>query len=425
MKIKEFKNKKVAILWFWLEGKSSLDFLLGLWVKDITILDKNEIKISFNNIKTISWEKYLDNLDKYDLIIKSPWISPYNPKIKAHKDKLTSQTKIFLENYTWKVIWITWTKGKTTISSLTYKVLKSAWYKVKLVWNIWKPVLDEIDLCNCHSELVSESLKSNKNKIYSDLQNIKKQEKYDFIIYELSSYMLEWFSPKLFIWVLNNIFPDHMNRHDNSFEIYKKAKKNILKNALNKIDWRKLKNTKVFKTRLMWEHNQRNINVIKKIINIIGVKKDIFLKIVKDFKPISHRLENIWVYKWITFIDDAISTTPESTIEAIKTFWKNIWTIFLWWEDRWYNFLELVKYLKKYNIKNIVLFPNSWEKIFKLLDNSFNVLKTTKMKKAVSFAFKNTKKWKICLLSNASPSYNLWENYKEKAKEFKKEINLL
>jgi len=408
MNISKLKNKNIAILWFGKEGKSILNFLLKLWIntENITILDEiattsiPSLNSNEREVKIISWENYLDNLSDFDIIFKSPWISPYNPKISQYKNKLSSSTQLFFDNYKARVIWISGTKGKSTISTLTYEILKAYWYKVKLVWNIWKPVLDEI--------------------------NILSWEEYDYIIYELSSYMLEWFSPELFIWVLNNIFPDHLDWHNN-FENYKKTKENILKNALNQVDWRILNKKTKFKTKLEWEHNKQNIAVVEEVCKIIWIKDfSRFENTLKNFKWLSHRLENIWTFSWITFIDDAISTTPESTIEAIKTFWEKIWTIFLWWTDRWYIFDELVKYLEKYNIKNIVLFPNSWYKILSILNkkknNEYSILETPSMKEAIKFAYKNTNIWKICLLSTASPSYSLWKNFEEKWKKFKSEI---
>ena len=77
-----------------------------------------------------------------------------------------------------------------------------------------------------------------------------------------------------------------------------------------------------------------------------------------------HRLEFVDELDGVKFYDDAISTTPESTIEAIKSL-KNIGTIFLGGEDRGYDFRELEKTLKDYKIKNIVLFPESGKRILK------------------------------------------------------------
>jgi len=113
-KLIRFKNKKIAILWFWKEGKSSLDFLLTLWMKNITVLDNNQLINTQEGINYILWKEYLNSLNKYDLILKSPWISPYNEKITPYESKIITQTQIFFDNYKWKVIWITWTKWKST-----------------------------------------------------------------------------------------------------------------------------------------------------------------------------------------------------------------------------------------------------------------------------------------------------------------------
>ena len=445
-KLKELKYHKIAILWYWKEGKSTLIFLLKLWFKNITILDKNTNIEKKDDINYQLWKTYLDNLCVFDLIFKSPWISPYNTEILPFKDKLTSQANIFFDNYNWKVIWITGTKGKSTTVTLTYKVLKEIWNNVKLVWNIWTPVLDEIDILNNKS--------------------------YDYIIYELSSYMLEMLKPKLYIWVLNNIYNCHLDWHDWK-ENYTNAKYNILKYSqyklanfelINNKEIKLLENIKFFWEKwnyyykkplfyineqhvfedkniaLQWEHNRKNISAVIWILNIIDNKNTlhnvkVLQKILSVFNWLPHRIEDIWTYNWITFIDDAIATTPESTIAAIKTFWEKIWTIFLWGQDSGFNFEILRKILEKYNIQNIVLFPDTWEKIFWDLSNynyetsfilkwkySPKIFKTKFMKSAIDFAYKNTSKWKICILSNAAPSFSLWTWYIQKGLEFQEEV---
>ncbi len=430
MNLNELINKKIAILWFGREGKSTLSFLQKIWCKDITILDKYPVDCKCEKVRSITWDNYLDNLDQYDYIIKSPWISPYVNWLIKYRDKLITQTEIFFRNYSWKVIWVTWTKGKSTTATLIYEVLKDIWYDVKLVWNIWKPVLDEIDIFSTKT--------------------------YDFVVFEMSSYMLDSFSPNLFAWILINLYKEHLDWHD-GFENYKDAKLNILKNAKYKfinndlkdlvtgtgiyffwknwnyiyknwsffIDWIEvLKNTD---SKLVWEHFLINTASILWLIDLfwkIDWKNYIknLQNVLRNFSPLPHRLQNIWTFNWITFIDDAISTTPESTIEAIKTYINDVETIFLWWTDRWYDFENLVEIIKNTWIKNIVLFPDTWNKIKLLLNNSFNILETKSMKDAVEFAYKYTSNWKVCLLSTASPSYSNWKNYEEKWDEFKKYI---
>lgn len=428
MNLEDLKNKKIAILGFWKEGKSTLSFLQKIGCKDITVLDK-----------AITWENYLDNIESYDIIFKSPWISPYTNNLIKYKSKIWSQTKLFFELYKWKIISVTQTKWKSTTATLVYELLKNAWYKVKLVWNIWNPVLDEIDLVNSNN--------------------------LDFVVYELSSYMLEDLdNHHSFISIFWNLFPDHLDWH-NWFENYKNAKLNITKNSDNLLIWENLSKelwlsklckerdiSKCYKTfwletsyyshintdffidfnkldvdivpLIPWKHNLSNICAILWVTDILKIDLNIFQKTINTFAWLPHRLENLWTYNWITFIDDAISTTPESTIEWIRSFNQKIWTILLWWSDRGYDFEALVQELDNYKIYNVVLFPDSWERIKKILNKKFNIFETKSMQEAVDFAFKNTKQWEICLLSTASPSYSLWKNFEAKWDDFKKNIIL-
>ena len=443
-KLKQYKDKKVAILWFWKEGKSSLDFLLRLWLNNITILDKSLNIDKKEGIIYDLWEEYLENLWEFDLIFKSPWITPYNKNIAPYKDKLTTQAQIFFDNYEWKIIWITWTKWKSTTSTLTYETLKQIWYNTKIVWNIWNPVLEEVDIIN--------------------------NESHDFIVYELSSYMLEWLKANLFIWIINNIYDCHLDWHlwrpnyeKAKFWVISNSKYKMvnyeLKNSLNNSDevrlfweaWDYSFNNWLFykgehvvmkdeNIALQWEHNRKNITVVIWILDIIEASKlekniKSLQKVLSIFTGLPHRIQNIWTYNWITFIDDAIATTPESTIAAIKTYEHNIWTILLWWQDSGFKFEKLRKTLEQYNIENIVLFPDTWEKIFWDLSNHnyetiFNlewkyspkILKTKSMESAIEFAYKNTSKWKICILSNAAPSFSLWSWYIEKWTKFQEAI---
>lgn len=427
-------QKNITILGYGREWDSTLRFLQKYWIQDkvISIRDKNHIEnIPDFHWQIISWNDYLSDLEKYDYIFFSPWISPYTNNLLHLKDKILTQTKLFFQNYVWKIISVTGTKWKSTTATLCYELLKNAWYNVKLVWNIWNPVLDEVNL---------------------------NQDNYDFVIYELSSYMLEFLdNHHSYISILLNIFSDHIDWHK-WFDNYKKAKLNILKNSQNILIWLDLykeikphllklqsltfgpewayyshiqndfliKQKKVdilINPQIPWNHNLNNFAWILWVCDIIWVDTKIFEHTINNFSWLPHRLQNIWTVNWIIFIDDAISTTPESTIEAIKSFENQIDTIFLGWTDRWYDFNQLVDILKQYNIRNIVLFPESSKRIKKLLDeNIFNILETDNMKDWVKFAFENTKKWKICLLSTASPSYSLWKNFEEKWDEFKKEV---
>lgn len=457
MSFEIFQNKKIAILWYGREGKSSLQFLLkiGISPKNITILDGAKkieglaanfeylnqtfgIDTEFN---LIFGDKYLDTLKTFDLIIKTPGISLYNSKIYPYRHKITSQAQLFFDRYQGKIIAVSGTKGKSTTATLIYETLKRAKKNVQLIGNIGKPVLD-----------------------YLDIKNFASQKK-EYAVFEISSYMLEGLKKNNYISILLNIYSDHIDWHD-GFGNYKDAKLNILKGSTYNLlrdevvetydfEQQDLKDlhirtfghtgkythqekkfyvnkTLVFDDHsvvLKGEHNMINIAAVLGVCDIMKIGYKTLEETLTTFNGLPHRMENIWTHGGITWIDDAISTTPESTIQAIQTFGKQIDTIFLWWTDRGYVFDELVKVIMTYDIKNVVLFPDSGKRIFKAIkkkdDWEIRIFKTDDMKEAVKFAYKYTNNGKMCLLSTASPSYSVRKNFEEKGNLFQKYIKEL
>jgi UDP-N-acetylmuramoylalanine--D-glutamate ligase len=261
----------------------------------------------------------------------------------------------------------------------------------------------------------------------------------EIFIAELSSYQLDDLRYSPDIAVILNLFPDHMTYHG-SAEKYYQAKKNIInfqtknnyfifnpedkklsnwaKSAISKaIPLAKNIPLKDAEIPLIGEHNKKNIKAAISVARVFGISDTIIAEALKSFKPLPHRLEFIGRLKDIDFYDDAISTTPESTIAAIESLPK-IGTIFLGGENRGYDFLKLEKTIRKYKIINIVLFPDSGKNMFRS-KNGLKILETDKMEEAIKFAYQNTKKGSICLLSTASPSYSLWKNFEEKGEQFK------
>lgn len=424
---REFEGKKILILGYGREGKSTFNFLLNHG------LDRNQIVIADKSIvqedcwACICREEYLQDLEKFDLIFKSAGI-PYTQEILQVIDKVITQVQFFFDHYKGKVIAITASKGKTTMTSLVYNLLCNAGYRVKLVGNIWKAVLSEIDFI----------------------------EEYDFVVIELSSYMLQTLKKQNFLSILWEIFPDHLDWHG-GMEEYVKAKMNILEGSENTIvfnsttnlwltdplpkgsvlcgkgteyDWNSASffahGKKLFPlsdVQLLWEHNLRNMSAIVALADLLHIDQEVLHTTIKHFQPVRHRLQNIWTFRGITFYDDAISTTPDSTIAALKALWDRVETILLWGLDREYDFSELVAWIKKSQIKNIVFFPDTWEKIAQLLwEEGYQVLHTKDMQEAVRFSYDYTSPGKVCLLSTASPSYSVWKDFEEKGDSFQEAV---
>ena len=128
--LEKLKNKNIAILGFGKEGKSTYNFIRRYSNQPLTILDKNDILNNNeylkedNNLTIITGDNYLDNLEQYDLIIKAPGIALLDIDLTNIENKLTSQLELILEVNKKNIIGITGTKGKSTTTSLLYKIIK-------------------------------------------------------------------------------------------------------------------------------------------------------------------------------------------------------------------------------------------------------------------------------------------------------------
>ena len=401
MKLEDLKKyKKILILGYSKEGQASERFLKKYHPAAlIGIADK---KMGAN---------YLDEQKKYDLVIRSPGV----PKHLITKP-YTTATNIFFGNCQSQIIGVTGSKGKSTTASLIYSILKKAGKTAHLIGNIGRPMLDTM---------------------------LKEIGRDDIFVCELSSFQLDDVKYSPHIAVVLDLFPEHMNYHGDVKNYYS-AKKNIIARATAKDyfvynpkfdqlkSWAKdLKcQTVPFEQKipivdkdipLIGEHNRENIKAAITVAHLIDIDNNTIVKAIKKFKPLPHRLQMVGTYKNITFYDDAISTTPQSTILAIESL-KNIGTIFLGGEDRGYDFNRMVEVIIDYKIPNIVLFPDSGDTILKIIRSKkikwLRLFETQSMEEAVKLAYQYTPKGKICLLSNASPSYSLWKNFEEKGDLF-------
>jgi len=433
MTLENLKNKKVLILGLGREGIDSFLFLRKLFPHKVLGVGDRQTKIKnlMENDKKIKWhlgENYLKALKNYDIIIKSPGIPIHLSEIeKAFREKrVTSQTEIFFENCPGKIVGVTGTKGKSTTATLIYKILKEGGLKVHLVGNIGKPVL---------------------NLLFSARPK-------DIYVYELSSHQLYNLKKSANIAVFLNIYPEHLDYYKN-FQEYANAKANITRyqkkcddyliyNSRNKIVREIAKKSKAKKIPiptclicnvkqkeipLKGGFNLQNVGAAIEVGKIFRIKKEKIKKAIKNFKPLPHRLELIGTFKGITFYNDALSTIPETAILAMEALGKRVQTIFLGGFDRKIDFKKLAKFiLKNKNIKNLILFPTTGEKIWKEilgLVRNRGVPKhffVNNMPDAVKIAYQNTQKGKICLLSCASTSFSIFRDYKEKGNLFKKYV---
>ena len=435
----ELKNKKVLLLGFGREGKSSYQFIRSMdETKEIGIANLDSIEdFDFSNDPYLTFyigKDYLKACFEYDIIIKGPGVVIKDYVDEATKNKITCQTDLFLKYSKNQTIGITGTKGKSTTSSLLYHMLQKLGKSSVLIGNIGIPVFDIID-----------------------------QLKEDTIcVLELGVHQLEFMKHSPNIAVILNVYEEHLD-HYISMDEYVNAKRNIYlyQNAkdiflagnspylesLGKIQSTIYRNqalnencyfmdqnrfviykekekllisrTKI-KSSLKGEHNLKNILTCLTIISILGFDLKKSIQSLEDFKGLPHRLEYVGTYHGILFYDDAIATSIPSVISAIDTL-GSVDTLILGGMDRGLDYLPLVTYLEKSSVRNIFLLPETNQRIeilFKDLKTSLNVISVLDMKDAVSFSFDVTDQGTICLLSPAAASYNVYKNFEEKGNHF-------
>lgn len=437
--INYLKEKKVMILGFGREGISTYN-LIRKYLKEqkLYIADKKENLIEENdflkndkNVEIIVGENYLENLEKYDIIIKTPGVSFKGIDTSKFYNKIKSELELLLEFFKVKTIGITGTKGKSTTSSLIYKVLKDQNIECMLLGNIGVPVFDYLD-----------QIKENM-----------------VLVLEMSSHQLEYMEKSPNISILLNIFEEHLDHYE-SFEKYAKAKCNIYKyqrksdyffynidnktlKRLVKDNFAKtykvsltdmqendiyIKDDKIyFKDEIIYNKNEpRNLlgdYNLNNIMFVLGVAKILKLdlskatKSISEFKTLEHRLEYVGKYDDIDFYDNSIGTIPEATIEAVKAL-KNVNTLIIGGMDRNIDYTDFIKFIEASNVENIICMPKTGHDIAKKIINKQTFIVDT-MQEAVKMAKKVTQKGEICLLSPAAASYGYFKNFEEKGNIYK------
>ena len=414
MLLSEMQDKKIAVWGLGREGKSVLKYLKNNDLFSLIIDEGNEEEVL-----------------KCDIVIKSPGVSFYKDIIGKAKEKgvkFSSLTNIFLSECLNlpkrpKLIAITGTKGKSTTSALVACFLESLGNKVFLGGNFGTPLLEA-------------------------LENI---ETYDYVVAEISSYQATDLEKGFDVALINNLYPEHLNWHT-SHERYYQDKLNLIRkselkivNALDNEIMTRMQgeNLILFNDKngihienksfldgdnylfdtvlnpLAGEHNLLNICGALTVLKVLGLPLDKLAQALESFKPLPHRLEVVEEKDGITFVDDSISTTPETAIAGLKVFADKPVTLIAGGFDRGQDYAELALEIKRMNAKLVAL-PDTGSRIVaelnKLGEPSY---KAEDMETALQTAKEITPSGGVVLLSPAAPSYNLFKNFEERGNVFK------
>lgn len=436
------ENKKILILGVGMEGKSTYHFLrrhfpekkLFIADKNMDLLEKNPEFMEDISLELNLGENYLNGIEQYDIILKTPGISFKNVDITGFKDKISSQLELFFEFIECFTIGITGTKGKSTTSSLTYQVLKDQGKDTFLLANIGDPIFDHIE--NIHKD--------------------------SMVVLELSSHALQYVKKSPNIAILLNIYEEHLD-HYTSFEEYANAKFNSTKfqnendrliynydnETMKKFKYRRndyavtlkettntknsvyikegniyCNNEKIMsldtKLKLKGMHNVNNIMFVFAVCDILHLNFATALQTIQNFKALEHRMEFVGKFDSVEYYNDSIATIPQSTMNTIKALEK-VNTLLVGGKDRGVELQEFIEFLKNSEVENIICLPKTGEYIYQGLKEVVGkkVWLVQNLEDAVKIAKENTKKDTICVLSPAASSYGYFKNFEERGNLFK------
>ncbi len=455
------KNARCAVLGFGVSNIPLVELLIECG-NEITVHDKNSFdkldarakEFAMRGVKFITGEAYLDKIDA-DIIFRSPGIRPDYDGIKTAVEngaELTSEMELFLELTPAHILGVTGSDGKTTTTTIAYKLLEKQFEnsdrKIYVGGNIGTPLLSRVGD-------MTES---------------------DICVLELSSFQLFTVNKSPSRALITNLSPNHLDWHKDMDE-YVEAKTNIYKNGAdiltinakneycrdlidnidgeislfsayltleemkeiypnaksyvflyegyiyysNGVSAMALLNTKSIL--IPGKHNMENyMAAISLVWGLVSEKTEKF--VAKTFKGVEHRLEFVRELDGVYYFNSSIDSSPTRTAAALSALpIKPI--VICGGYDKNIPFEPLADALNE-RAKAVVLTGATAEKINDALKNSnsqIDIYFEKDFDNAVIKAKNIAQKDDIVLLSPACASFDSFKNFMERGNRFKQIVN--
>ena len=441
--------KKIVILGAGESGAGSAELArknsYEVFVSDYGLIDE-QIKEKFKKLN-IEFEENSHDLAKSinaDLVIKSPGISDQSEVVSFfnHQNiKIISEIEFAYNFSKSKIIGITGSNGKTTTSTLIHKLITDA--------------------------EISCSISGNIGFSFSNVCNDNVQ----YSVVELSSFQLdgvEKFKPH--IAVLTGISPDHLDRYKN-YKDYIRSKFRITRNqsqddyliynsdceeineylktnsinsillpfstkkkvdqgayySNNQINIIIDKNKITMPTEnflVKGNHNIKNAMAAATVANLLKIRKETIRKSLEHFQGVEHRLENVLTINKVKYMNDSKATNINAVYYALESMESpTIWIV--GGIDKGNDYSELTKLVSK-KVKAIICLGVNNMKIIDHFENIVEyIAETTSMSEAVSEAYKISNSGDTVLLSPACASFDLFDDYEDRGRQFKSAVRKL
>nr|MBP6073102.1 UDP-N-acetylmuramoyl-L-alanine--D-glutamate ligase [Flavobacterium sp.] len=381
-----------------------------------------------------------------DVVMKSPGIpdkAPIVKKILEHDIPVISEIEFAIQFTKAITIGITGSNGKTTTTMLTYHLLKSGGLHVGLGGNIGKSFAWQVA-----------------------------EQDYDYYVLELSSFQLDGcFTYQPHIAIITNISPDHLDRYEYKYENYIQSKFRITQNQTatdfliydfedeatknwinqHKINAQqlpfsleqKMENGAYLNNNIMefninndefsldtttialeGKHNFKNAMAATSVATILKIRKQTIRESLSNFQGVEHRLEKVLKIQNVQYINDSKATNVNATFFALDSMTTpTVWIV--GGVDKGNDYHELMSLVHE-KVKAIICLGVDNKKIIEAFGNVVDMMvEVTSMKDAVQTAKHLSEKGDTVLLSPACASFDLFENYEDRGRQFKNEVKNL
>ncbi|WP_203256712.1 UDP-N-acetylmuramoyl-L-alanine--D-glutamate ligase [Hyunsoonleella ulvae] len=417
----------------------------------VFVSDRGKIKTKYKDVlihNGIEWEEEQHTEAKIlnaDVVMKSPGIPDTVALVKAIKEKgitIVSEIEFASKFTSASIIGITGSNGKTTTATLTHHLLKDE-LNVGLAGNIG-------------DSFAKQLLEKN----------------YENYVLEISSFQLDDvidFKPK--IAVITNITPDHLDRYDYKFENYVNAKFRIAMNQ-TKGDYliydaddevitnhlkanpvqstllpfslkKEIENGAYFKNNkliitiynnqiimpttnltLEGKHNIKNAMAASTVAHLLKIRKQTIRESLENFQGVEHRLEQVLKINRVQYINDSKATNVNATYFALESMdAPTVWIV--GGVDKGNDYRELFPFVNE-KVKAIICLGVDNGKLMDAFGSMVDVIVETQfMSEAVKIAYKIAESGDNVLLSPACASFDLFENYEDRGRQFKNAVRNL
>ena len=431
MRIADLAERRVAVWGFGREGKAALAALQAR-------LPDSTFKVFCNDAEAecirgaahaVTTRPDAAALSAFDVVVKSPGISAYRPEIieaQHNGTQFTSGTALwFAEHPEARVIAVTGTKGKSTVTALIAHLLRALGRRTALAGNIGLPLLELLD---------PPALP-------------------EWWVVELSSFQTRA-APRVEIGVVNNLYEEHLDWHGTR-ERYAADKlaladaaRTLVVNALqpelvtrtaahphrilfgDAAGWH-VRDGAIFRgpqrvldidtLPLPGEHNALNVCAALTAIEAAGEDALAALGSIGTFRALPHRLQALGERDGITWIDDSIATTPQATLEALLSLAGRAVTVLVGGHDRgldWRTFADGVQRDPPHAIVTMGANGARIARVLREASGDYELQSTITLREAVEAARGITPSGGIVLLSPGAPSFDQFRDYAERGRAF-------